>query len=201
VHSAHGGKRSLGEPTFAPGAKRLTADEAFVIRHFAGNVLYETEGFLHKNNDTIHDGLLQVLAESAAPFVTELVPPSATEEEKGVAHGPQGGRFKSVSKRFSTQLGSLMGTLYSTNSHFVRCIKPNQQQRSGVLDRHAVMTQLRYSGMCAALLLMQAGFPTRVSFEELYHQYAPRMPAMLRALKPMTFCESLLVALELDGGR
>ena len=65
-----------------------------MIRHFAGNVLYETEGFLHKNNDTIHDGLLQVLSESSAPFVKELVKDQVAE--KDVTHGPQGGRFKSV---------------------------------------------------------------------------------------------------------
>lgn len=38
------------------------------------------------------------------------------------------------------------------------------------------MVQLQYSGMCAALVLMQAGFPTRVSFDELYSRYASKMP-------------------------
>lgn len=55
--------------------------------------------------------------------------------------------------------------------------------------------------MCAALRLLQAGFPTRVSFEELHQRFKPRMPAMLQNLKPVTFCEAVLVALDLDGGR
>ena len=76
--------------------------------------------------------------------------------------------------------------------------------------------------MCAALLLMQAGFPTRISFEDLYQRYgfvlliasrglflivadfsrySNRMPIALSRLKPTVFSEALLVALDLHGGR
>jgi hypothetical protein len=59
----------LSKPKYGKGRKRLTEDEAFVVRHFAGEVLYETHRFLDKNNDTIHDELIDVLAESSLPFV------------------------------------------------------------------------------------------------------------------------------------
>lgn len=55
--------------------------------------------------------------------------------------------------------------------------------------------------MCAALQLMQAGFPTRISFVDLHARYSSRMPTMLSKLKPIMFCEALLVALDLHGGR
>ena len=203
VHTVHEREEALMVPKFSKaGGKRLKEDEAFVLRHFAGDVTYEADGFLDKNNDTIHDSLLEVLSESSSTFVTELRPnESDNEDESDAKFGPQGGRFKSVSARFSAQLKELMTTLNSTNSHFIRCIKPNQEQKPQVLDRHGVMTQLRYSGMCAALLLMQAGFPTRISFDDLYKQYAPKMPRTLQNLKPQMFCEALLVALDLHGGR
>ena len=31
--------------------------------------------------------------------------------------------------------------------------------------------------------------------------YAPKLPAFMSKLKPITFCEALLVALDLNGGR
>jgi myosin-6 len=199
VHSKHLGSKFLTAPINRRGVKkRLLEDEAFVVLHFAGEVTYETSRFLDKNNDTIHDELLAVLAGSANPFVRSLVPVVEAEE---CTYGPSGGRFKSVSANFSGQLGKLMGVLQKTTSHFIRCIKPNEMQKPMVLEPVSVMTQLRYSGMCAALILMQAGFPTRVSFQELYDRYKPHMPRQLLKLKPITFCEAILVALDLDGGR
>ena len=60
-----------------------------------------------------------------------------------------------MSSQFNGQLTRLMGVLRKTTSHFVRCIKPNELQRPHHLEPTSVMTQLRYSGMCAALVLMQ----------------------------------------------
>lgn len=199
VHSKHFGSKFLAAPVNRRGVKkRLLEDEAFVVLHFAGEVTYETARFLDKNNDTIHDELLAVLSGSKNPFVRELVPVTEAEE---CLYGPSGGRFKSVSANFNGQLQKLMEVLRKTTSHFIRCIKPNEQQQPMLLEPSNVMTQLRYSGMCAALVLMQAGFPTRVSFQDLYDRYKPHMPRQLLKLKPITFCEAILVALDLDGGR
>ncbi len=124
-----------------------------------------------------------------------------------------------------------MSELNSTTSHFIRCIKPNQLQVPSKFDNIGVMTQLRYNGMCTALELMQYGFPTRIGFEELYaryvyiylpkldlwfdfktkdtnhlpliciNRYSPMMPLVISKLKPITFCEAVLVALDLHGGK
>ena len=41
----------------------------------------------------------------------------------------------------------------------------------GVINRQGVLTQLRCSGMLEALRIMQAGFPTRCLFTDLYARY------------------------------
>lgn len=198
VHGAHSSNQYLSKPKVGKAVKkRLMDSEAFVINHFAGEVVYETKHFLAKNNDTIHDELINILADSSTKFVSSLF---AKEVDEDTTYGPSGGRFKSVSKQFNTQLQSLMAKLNVTTSHFIRCIKPNAEQKPRKFDPNSVMTQLRYSGMCAALQLMQAGFPTRISFLELKSLYSPKMPAMLARLNPITFCEALLVALDLNGG-
>eukprot|EP00035_Acanthoeca_spectabilis_P040063 m.67090 g.67090 ORF g.67090 m.67090 type:complete len:1274 (+) comp9847_c0_seq3:175-3996(+) len=199
VHTSHSGSEYVTKPKYVrKSTKRLVDAEAFVIKHFAGQVCYEVAEFLNKNNDTIHDELLQTLQGSTSAMTAALSPPADSEV---VSYGPSGGRFKSVSAHFQTQLTDLVTTLNSTSAHFIRCIKPNDSQMAHSFDTASVMTQLRYSGMCAALRLLQAGFPTRVSFEELHQRFKPRMPAMLQNLKPVTFCEAVLVALDLDGGR
>ena len=37
----------------AAGHKKFKEEEAFVVRHFAGNVCYMSAGFMEKNNDTL----------------------------------------------------------------------------------------------------------------------------------------------------
>eukprot|EP00051_Salpingoeca_urceolata_P000871 m.36831 g.36831 ORF g.36831 m.36831 type:complete len:1395 (+) comp11051_c0_seq2:57-4241(+) len=202
VHTKHSGNKFLSKPKFSDSKRRLRDSEAFVIRHFAGDVLYETARFLDKNNDSIHADLTALLVRSTSPFVADLFAVMAGSDDAAASqHGPSGGRFKSVSANFEGQLSALMSKLTATTSHFIRCIKPNGEQKPGVFNAAEVMTQLRYSGMCAALELMQAGFPTRIGFEELYDRYAHCMPAMMQRLQPDVFSEALLVALDLHGGR
>lgn len=170
VHTTHLNNSFLAKPKFSRGKKRLNEDEAFVVRHFAGEVVYETANFLDKNNDTLHADLTQLLTTGKKPFVAALFPKTKEEEEDIVYSQGGTGRFKSVGARFNKQLSTLMGKLNKTTSHFIRCIKPNSNQKPDEYNSNEVMVQLRYSGMCAALILMQAGFPTRCSFDDLYER-------------------------------
>ena len=42
--------------------KTLTDSEAFILRHFAGAVCYNVNGFVDKNTDGLHDSLLKLCA-------------------------------------------------------------------------------------------------------------------------------------------
>ncbi|CAB1121207.1 unnamed protein product [Ectocarpus sp. CCAP 1310/34] len=55
----------------------------FIVLHFAGEVVYDIEGFLEKNNDSLHDNLLDLLDTTVDPFlrrVVEFVDPEAGME-------------------------------------------------------------------------------------------------------------------------
>ncbi|CAN0235300.1 unnamed protein product, partial [Hapterophycus canaliculatus] len=55
----------------------------FIVLHFAGEVVYDIEGFLEKNNDSLHDNLLDLLDTTVDPFlrrVLEYVDPEAGSE-------------------------------------------------------------------------------------------------------------------------
>eukprot|EP00904_Undaria_pinnatifida_P004940 jgi/Undpi1/1576/HiC_scaffold_11.g04966.m1 len=52
----------------------------FIVLHFAGEVVYDIEGFLEKNNDSLHDNLLDLLDATNDPFlrgVIDFVDPEA----------------------------------------------------------------------------------------------------------------------------
>ena len=45
----------------AAGLKKFKEEEAFVVRHFAGNVCYMSAGFLEKNKDTLYSDLVTLM--------------------------------------------------------------------------------------------------------------------------------------------
>lgn len=51
------------------------------------------------------------------------------------------------------------------------------------------LAQLNCSGTTSVLELMEYGFPSRVSFAELYNMYKSFLPPELVSLPPKTFCE------------
>lgn len=153
------------------GDRQFSNEEAFIVRHFAADVCYQTHGWMSKNNDSIHSDLMLMMQKSKNSVVQQLFPEEGNmtaQEMAGRSHkGKKNTRFETLTSKFQTDLTSLMRLLGTTKSHFIRCINPNLQMVPGVLNRPGVITQLRCSGMLDALRIMQAGFPTRCLFTDL----------------------------------
>ncbi|KOO32866.1 myo6 protein [Chrysochromulina tobinii] len=207
-----------------PRGKGLMPYEGFVVYHYAGQVMYHSEGFLQKNNNSLHDDLELVLKNAEDPFlqllnqVMEEEPTHAcsglrastpllggpTEMPLGANRGLGMGkrtakaRFSSVSAHFLVQLSQLTDNLERTSSHFVRCVNPNKVKSPDKFMGGHVLHQLRCSGMMEALRLMHEGFPTRCPYEDLYDRYKDMMPRSIASLDSPSFCEILLMALGLD---
>jgi myosin heavy subunit len=188
-------KMSSGTRTGGKSSK-LTAKEAFVITHFAGDVLYRTEGWLRKNTDTLHEDLQVCMSSSSSPLLAQLF---SVGTINAITGGQKGGgkRAGYVAEKYARQLEDLMRTLRASNSHFVRCIKPNHQQEPHRFVADLVLGQLRNSGMVDAVRLLSAGYCTRVTFESLEKQFKPMCPAKFQRLPPAMFCVGLLTAFDL----
>lgn len=177
-------------------ANRLTHKEAFVIRHFAGEVVYRTEGWLRKNTDTLHEDLSLCMSSSSSPLLAQLFSVGTINAITGGKRGG-GNRAGFVADKYSRQLDDLMRTLKATHSHFVRCIKPNHQQAPRKFVDDLVLHQLNNSGMVDAVRLLAAGYPTRVSFDTLEKQFKPLAPAKFQALPASMFSVAILRAFNL----
>ncbi|WKX91079.1 hypothetical protein Q1695_009708 [Nippostrongylus brasiliensis] len=178
----------------------LREDEAFLVRHYAGTVCYQTAHFLDKNNDTLHNSLEFLIEQSSVKFIRSLFEGcQAPEPVPGKRTG--GGRLQAatVGSKFRTQLTVLLEKLKETGTHFVRCVKPNSAMSANVCDGAAILSQLKCAGMASVLKLMQKGFPSRTSFADLYDMYQSQLPADLARLDPRLFCKCLFHALGLNN--
>jgi myosin-6 len=171
--------------------KKMRDDEGFIIRHFAGAVCYQADGFMDKNNDALQPDAQDMIDQSKDPFCVNLY--------KGVVR-PKKGKMALISlgNKFKKALAELMTKLESTRSTFIRCIKPNQEKQPKLFKGGEILSQLQCAGMVSVLDLMQGGFPSRTAFKDLYDMYASILPPVLKALDPRTFAQALFKALGLS---
>ncbi|XP_057292691.1 unconventional myosin-X-like isoform X2 [Hydractinia symbiolongicarpus] len=156
--------------------KPRVADTRFGIRHYAGEVFYESNGFLEKNRDTFREDLLSVLTESRSDFIYDMFDTMKKAEEATATAAANVKRAKkpkkaTVSSQFKSSLFSLMSTLNNANPYFVRCIKPNGAKVKESFESDLVLSQLKYSGMLETVKIRKAGFPVRRTYEDFMQRY------------------------------
>jgi len=164
------------------------AQGSFIVWHYAGAVMYNSELLLDKNKDYLVAEHQELMAGSSLPFLAALL-------ESHIAPAPHqatGGRssrsaFKlsTVGDRFRKQLSILAATLNKTNPHYIRCVKPNEASKPGSLDPGYTLGQLRAGGVLEAVRIACAGFPTRKPHAHLLARYG----LLLQGLHTEDFAE------------
>uniref|UniRef100_A0A8C8LRK9 Myosin VIIBb n=1 Tax=Oncorhynchus tshawytscha TaxID=74940 RepID=A0A8C8LRK9_ONCTS len=135
-----------------------THDMEFGIRHFAGVVHYDSNGFLEKNRDALNSGILKLIEASTNTLLQQLFEKDSL-------------RVSTLSGQFRQSLDSLMNALSKCQPHFILCFKPNDDKKSMVFDRNLCIRQLRYSGMIDTIKIRKLGFPIRHTFKQFLQRY------------------------------
>ncbi|KAH9259713.1 hypothetical protein BASA81_002135 [Batrachochytrium salamandrivorans] len=134
---------------------------SFTIRHYAGDVIYDAKNFLQKNKDLLYADLYDVMTASTHERTSAMFPPMDKNERSKFSLGFQ----------FRNQLDKLMNQLNQTQTHYIRCIKPNNDKRPSELDPVLTLEQLRYSGVFEAVRIRKQGFPFRYTYERFVERY------------------------------
>ncbi|CAK9208721.1 unnamed protein product [Sphagnum troendelagicum] len=157
--------------------------KAFRICHYAGEVMYETNGFLEKNRDLLHADLLQLLSscDSSLPQLFAAAIGEGLQKMLSPTRRANGteSQKQSVAAKFKGQLNKLMQRLESTEPHFIRCIKPNPQHLPNVVDQELVLQQLRCCGVLEVVRIARSGYPTRHSHNQFAMRYGFLLPKSL----------------------
>jgi len=135
-----------------------------LICHFAGDVEYESEGFLQKNRNDVREEHIKMLSKSRNMFVNVLF-------EDCKSTGSQKKTRPGVAKQFQDSLSNLMKSLNETSPHYIRCIKPNDQTKAFSFDAKRGVEQLRACGVMETVRVNAAGFPSKWRYEEFYERY------------------------------
>ncbi|KAJ1913513.1 Myosin type-2 heavy chain 1 [Tieghemiomyces parasiticus] len=172
------GKATGPPPVFS---KPRFSNAAFTVHHYAHEVTYEADGFIEKNKDTVPDEIADVLRATGSPFLAEVLAGSREVEEEPAARSPAarprgGTKARTLGSVFKASLISLMATIGTTESHYIRCVKPNESKVAWAFDPQMVLSQLRACGVLETIRISCSGYPSRrliPEFDERYHVLAP----------------------------
>lgn len=145
----------------------------FGVRHFAGEVVYTTDGFLEKNKDALSPSLLALLKSSSVPIMNvQGAPEPEVVENKST--GRKSGKVTekmTLATKFKVDLDNLMSALQSTCPHFIRCVKPNDAQLPNKFEPVLALRQLKYAGLFEAIHIRKSGYAIRMPLEQFIQRY------------------------------
>ena len=140
--------RQAACPAFGPPGENHVPADAFLIRHYAGEVVYSSRGLVEKNADRLSRNLYDLLAGATDVRMRTIFP---VRDEKTA------GRVSTVGEKFRGQLAKLMKSVSATQPFFIRCIKPNQKKAPSTLEMGMSIEQLTYAGVFEAVKIRKSG--------------------------------------------
>ncbi|XP_068150663.1 unconventional myosin ID [Drosophila tropicalis] len=148
-----------------PTDKELKHREDFRITHYAGDVIYNINGFIEKNKDTLYQDFKRLLHNSKDINMSEMWPEGAQDIKKTTKRPLTAGTL------FQKSMADLVVTLLKKEPFYVRCIKPNDIKSSTVFDEERVQHQVRYLGLLENVRVRRAGFVNRQRYDKFLLRY------------------------------
>ncbi|KAJ9580439.1 hypothetical protein L9F63_024375, partial [Diploptera punctata] len=132
----------------------------FRLRHFAGTVTYNVNGFVDKNNDFLHRDLSLAMYRYSSFFTsfTDLRNPKRSSLKRPATTGTQ----------FKISIGALMRNLSCKQPHYVRCIKPNELKQPRIFEMALVQHQ---SKLIETVRVRRSGFCYRLPYQQFLSRY------------------------------
>ncbi|OZJ01921.1 Myosin-1, partial [Bifiguratus adelaidae] len=135
----------------------------FLVRHYAGDVLYNIEGMTDKNKDQLSKDLLELVASSSNGFLAALFPERIDKDSKK--------RPPTAGDRIKASCNELVGKLMQCHPSYIRTIKPNDNKSSTEYDVKRVLHQVKYLGLCENIRVRRAGFAYRTTFDKFVERF------------------------------
>ncbi|KLO15040.1 hypothetical protein SCHPADRAFT_996148 [Schizopora paradoxa] len=141
----------------------------FLVKHYAGDVMYNISGMTDKNKDALVKDLLDLIGSSGNQFLQKLFPDRPDPNSKK--------RPPTAGDRIKQSAGALVENLMRAQPSYIRTIKPNQNRSSTEFDVKAVLHQIKYLGLQENIRVRRAGFAYRNTFEKIVERFYLLSPA------------------------
>jgi myosin heavy subunit len=134
-------------------------NERFGIKHYAGDVMYNSNGFCEKNKDIVSNEINFCINSMKYNFF------QSDNNNVSII------KSKSLSYKFKKQLKQLISVIDNTETHYIRCLKPNNKNLPNLFDRKKVINQLNYCGVIEAIKVSRSGYAVRILHDKFLKKY------------------------------
>ncbi|PLW56556.1 hypothetical protein PCANC_01513 [Puccinia coronata f. sp. avenae] len=142
----------------------------FLIKHYAGDVLYDIQGMTDKNKDALGKDLLELVQSSSNLFITGQLFTERIDANSKKRPPSQGDKIK-------MSANALVEKLMRSQPSYIRTIKPNQSKSPTEYDSPAILHQIKYLGLQENIRIRRAGFAYRNTFEQVVQRFYLLSPA------------------------
>jgi len=150
------------------------SEHRFIVDHYAGKIAYHVGDFVEKDRDALAPDLATMVKVSTSTilqmlFVDDLKDMAAPKGDprKSIAAAPKQG----IAVKFNQQLRKLIDDLNATGSHYIRCIKSNEDKAPCKVTWPEVMRQLMYAGVQQVVSIRKFGFQYKIYYETWVNRY------------------------------
>ncbi|RCN51038.1 myTH4 domain protein [Ancylostoma caninum] len=140
------------------------------VRHSFGSTWYTVHGFVQRNKRALPGSVVKILSESQNPVISMLFRP--------IAAGKEGADYVVyAAQQFNTASTALVEKILGGTSHYVRCVRSNNERLPARLDEPSLVRQIKALCIIETLRFRQAGFPVRIPFERFARNYRCLLPS------------------------
>ncbi|CEP08315.1 hypothetical protein [Parasitella parasitica] len=136
----------------------------FLIRHYAGDVLYNVEGMTDRNKDSLLKDLLNLATGSSNKFIANTLFPERIDPNSKKRPPTAGDKIKA-------SCNTLVTKLMQCHPSYIRTIKSNDNRSPSEYDEKRVLHQVQYLGLCENIRVRRAGFAYRTTFDKFVERF------------------------------
>ncbi|KAI8598558.1 P-loop containing nucleoside triphosphate hydrolase protein, partial [Dissophora ornata] len=136
---------------------------SFLVKHYAGDVMYQISGMTDKNKDLLSKDILTMIASTSNQFFATLFPEPVDYDNKK--------RPPTAGDKIKSSAGLLVQNLMQCTPSYIRTIKPNSNKSPTEFDTKMVLHQVKYLGLCENIRVRRAGFASRQTYEKFLERF------------------------------
>jgi hypothetical protein len=164
--------------------------DGFIVKHYAGDVNYSTQGWIEKNSDRIIPDIECLIRDSTKSLVSGLADAQVCESRSE--------RSLTISTRYLRDLQDLLDTLSRASLHYIRCFNPNDARCAGRFNTKYVLDQVIQCGTVELVKIMHDGYPNRCPFDDIVDRYTTLLPSVFQQYEKRDFVHAIMLAFEVD---